>query len=185
MGVCAATASATPSAEEMPAVGEIDRTDLLIDRDLGAVHLQCGDNAGCRVLEQEVGLVVAVEVLNSLKASYIPVRGVASSDLYACYHLGAVHQPDGNVMVVGVQEQQIGLSIAVEATDAVELPSRIDDANQPRRRDMAAIGQPHGDAMRDVVDEQQIRFTVTVKIAGPKIGQTPARRCVDVAEHIN
>lgn len=51
----------------MPAAWNVDRADLLIERDLGAVHLPRGENTGCRVLKQQVGFVIAVDVLQSDK----------------------------------------------------------------------------------------------------------------------
>src|SRR4051794_4934858 len=51
------------SRHQMPVGGSVDRADLLVDCDLGAVHLPCDESARCRIFKQQVGLVIAVEVM--------------------------------------------------------------------------------------------------------------------------
>lgn len=91
------------SSNEMPVRSCVDGTDLLIKRDLGAVHLPRGKDVGRWILEDDIGLVIAIDVLEAGKS--LP-RG-HNSDLWRCRNLGAVHLPDRNAVRGVVDEEQI------------------------------------------------------------------------------
>jgi hypothetical protein len=102
----------------MPISGGVDDSDLRICSDLRAIHLPDRDAMGSIVLEQQVGLAIAVEIAGGLE---VP-SGSDRSDLRVRRDLCAVHLPDRNAMGGVVDEQQIGLAVAVEIASSLEVP---------------------------------------------------------------
>src|SRR5882757_338291 len=107
-----------------------------------AVHLPDRETVGGVVLEQEISLAVTVEVAGVLK---VPARGgVDGADLRARRHRRAVHLPFGDAVGSIVQEQQIGLVIAVEIARTREMPAAggVDGTDLRTRGDLRAIQLP-------------------------------------------
>src|SRR4051794_31568816 len=105
------------SGDQMPVAGGVDGADGLVECDLGAVQLPRGQHVGSGVLEQDVRLVVAVDVLQAGKA----VGGDA--DLGARHDLQAVHLPHRDAMRDAVGEDDVRLAVGVDVADLGEMPA--------------------------------------------------------------
>jgi hypothetical protein len=88
---------------ETPSGGSVDRADLRIGADLGAVHLQDRDAVGGLIEEQQIDLAVGVEIT---LCRIVPARR-NGRELGTRGDLRAVHLPLGHAVGDGIREEQI------------------------------------------------------------------------------
>src|SRR2546427_319873 len=80
--------------------------------------------------------------------------------------MGSVHQPECDPVGRVVQQQQVGLAVAVEVGGGGVVPclGHVDGPDLGVRLDLGSVHQPDGDAMGRIVEQQQIGLGVAAEV---------------------